>query len=743
MAFWNKFPYTDFHELNLDWILQKIGLVDQAKLEAEAAQAAAEQAKADAISAKNSASVSAGSAAASEQAAEDAADRTQDLYDNIGGTVAPQVTAWLNENVDPVGSAVVVDASLSISGAAADAAATGALKSDFGYKYVTDLSDVTLYEHGSINASGVDESYLDGKRTRCPIIRTDYDYRITNVNSTSRIYIYYFNAKGEYVSKNGWINDVIIPKGSIFRLLLAPDLTGEDTDVSITTILAGFTFYKMRDFNDYAKCNYIHGTFYNDGTYGYNANRIISIVNEFHPYPVKVNANTGKFIVAEYDANNNFVRINPSSGWYTSYTIPKNTRYKLILTIDNAPSYEIEDILADFTFTIGDLEYLLETNQQSVLFEHGNISHGDNDSWLAQSRARTEVINVPYDIRIKHNNGVFVLSTKFEGEESFTDSGWYNNDKIVPANTDFRILVALTAVNNQPLTVEELSSYVTIEKVKKTVTLNPNIIYQCRAVDDTVIPPESKWYVKSASENQYDRVRFTIRRTTDGYWFNCHNETINDLVRNADGSQLATTVSANGHTLAELNQYDWGIKYGRQYRGANVPLLDETLKYSALYNLGVTIHFTLNQYETESQIDEVIALLDKYGLTDNAIIITASSTNFTTMNRFKAHNPRTSYYVASDESWWNVPANLESAKSLQTGFNKVYGQIYPWPSYPTETFKALAQSNNIILYNSITMTKDQLLSDATFNNGYELIEATNTYMIKDTIKEWADGLIDT
>ena len=30
MAFWNKFPYTDFHELNLDWILQRIGLVDKA-----------------------------------------------------------------------------------------------------------------------------------------------------------------------------------------------------------------------------------------------------------------------------------------------------------------------------------------------------------------------------------------------------------------------------------------------------------------------------------------------------------------------------------------------------------------------------------------------------------------------------------------------------------------------------------------------------------------------------------------
>lgn len=54
----------------------------------------------------------------------------------IGEVTSPIVTSWLNENVDPVGSSVVVDKTLSINGASADAMVTGGiLNCDGGVLY--------------------------------------------------------------------------------------------------------------------------------------------------------------------------------------------------------------------------------------------------------------------------------------------------------------------------------------------------------------------------------------------------------------------------------------------------------------------------------------------------------------------------------------------------------------------------------------------------------------------------------
>ena len=82
------------------------------------------------------------------------------------------VTAWLNENVTPVGSAVVVDASLSISGAAADAKVTGdKIKADekmIDGIGVTPIKSLPLYR-GNLSDSGAWNNTQNDNYKHCVI----------------------------------------------------------------------------------------------------------------------------------------------------------------------------------------------------------------------------------------------------------------------------------------------------------------------------------------------------------------------------------------------------------------------------------------------------------------------------------------------------------------------------------------------------------------------------------------------
>ena len=74
------------------------------------------------------------------------------VAEQIGEPASSATTAWLTEHVTPVGSAVIVDDSLTISGAAADAKATGTQ-----IKNIRDnmpLEDITYPYSGYINTSG-------------------------------------------------------------------------------------------------------------------------------------------------------------------------------------------------------------------------------------------------------------------------------------------------------------------------------------------------------------------------------------------------------------------------------------------------------------------------------------------------------------------------------------------------------------------------------------------------------------
>lgn len=134
----NLFPYTNFHELNLDWVIAQIktinqtgtetaGYAQEAKLYRDAAQVQASNALASANSANQAMNTAQDAATlAGERAGQAAASasQAQQYAEHIGDPVSGLVTQWLQEHVDPA-TGYVIDNTLTIAGAAADAAAVG------------------------------------------------------------------------------------------------------------------------------------------------------------------------------------------------------------------------------------------------------------------------------------------------------------------------------------------------------------------------------------------------------------------------------------------------------------------------------------------------------------------------------------------------------------------------------------------------------------------------------------------
>ena len=114
---------SDLHSLNLDWIISKIKTVEESEQGAVDAAADANASKTAAAASKTAAAASATAASGSATLAAVSAQQAQNLVDQLDTTIAQDVSDWLDEHITPTTPAV--DDTLTVSGAAADAAVTG------------------------------------------------------------------------------------------------------------------------------------------------------------------------------------------------------------------------------------------------------------------------------------------------------------------------------------------------------------------------------------------------------------------------------------------------------------------------------------------------------------------------------------------------------------------------------------------------------------------------------------------
>ena len=123
MAFLDQYPYTNFHNVNLDWVLERVkewgAMVEDNNTRFENLNDAFEDFKTYVTDYLDNLDV--------QSAIDDKLDRmfeSGELTDYLQPYISSTVTTWLEENItEPTG--VVIDSSLTVAGACADAKSTG------------------------------------------------------------------------------------------------------------------------------------------------------------------------------------------------------------------------------------------------------------------------------------------------------------------------------------------------------------------------------------------------------------------------------------------------------------------------------------------------------------------------------------------------------------------------------------------------------------------------------------------
>lgn len=106
-----------------------------------------------------------------------------------------------------------------------------------------------------------------------------------------------------------------------------------------------------------------------------------------------------------------------------------------------------------------------------------------------------------------------------------------------------------------------------------------------------------------------------LRKTSDGVFVCIHDDTINDVARNNDGTTISETITVAGHTLAELNQYNYGIKKGYPNRG--ILTLEQFLQTCATLNCSPVLE--LKVWTTTEDVGKICLMVRKYGLQDSFV----------------------------------------------------------------------------------------------------------------------------
>lgn len=175
-----------------------------------------------------------------------------------------------------------------------------------------------------------------------------------------------------------------------------------------------------------------------------------------------------------------------------------------------------------------------------------------------------------------------------------------------------------------------------------------------------------------------------IRFTSDGVAVLLHDETINRTARNADGTELASPVNIADITYEQALTYDFGIWMGPQYAGIRIMTFEDFVKLCRSKSLNM---YNDIKAGTEEQTRALVRTVRRLGMKDHCTWLSFSDSY---LRYIAAYDPAARLgRVITSPAMEDVAASL----ALRTGENEVIIAMNITGGLPTDVFNSIIDNN--------------------------------------------------
>lgn len=427
------------------------------------------------------------------------------------------------------------------------------------------------------------------------------------------------------------------------------------------------------------------------------------------------------FLVTIFDNEKNIIS---TSDWVTSYRIPANSIFTIILTSTNNPTSDVLSVDEIYNrFDSAPIQYKVVENTR----DHCTAKVGDFNSetdiyepFYSNRACILEFISCDnklikclvedgYKIYINGYDKDFnLLKFNILGTGNwltglnYIDVSDYKYIRIVIANSADTSITAAQALENVELikSVPDVENYtaMTIDSLSK------DGINQEQKSYAPLYPQSSIVSFQKAFDQGFRSLILHIQFTADSEIVVFHDVTINNNAVNTDGSAISETLRVDQLTLSQLDSYDFGLKFGEKYAGTKITRFEDALDFAKKHNMYVQLEPTLRL--SNANITSVCDMLKKFGYIKNICYFSSTYADLAYMH--------------------NILPGADLALGVSTA-----SDILSWST----TYAGLKGSNRLFFYqNLLSDFTDEVVADLT-SKGIE-------GMTQDYLGDEPDNLVD-